>query len=174
MKRLRQFLRLAPVDRTCLIQAFGYVGTIRLGLLLLPFPRLLALLRLFVERSRPSVKGPETLDAAVSGSLDTAVMERMIRWVPVAGRHLAATCLPQALAVHTFLARRGWPVQLRIGVVHPAHDAFKAHAWVEYAGKVIIGQMDELHHYLPILSIGAIGAEVARLSGDSASPHLEM
>jgi hypothetical protein len=161
MKRLRKFVALTPADRKCLIQALGYVGTIRLGLLLLPFPRLLTLLRLFVRRSRPIVRDP--------GPLDVAVMERMIRWVPVAGRCLSATCLPQALTVHTFLVRRGWPVQLRIGVAHPAHDLFKAHAWVEYAGRVILGQMDELQDYLPIASIVAKGF---RLSSDSASPHL--
>lgn len=56
------------------------------------------------------------------------------------------TCLPQALAGYVLCAERGYRVDLRLGVASP-ETGFRAHAWLEYEGSVILGEMvgmDEL------------------------------
>ena len=58
-----------------------------------------------------------------------------------AKRLTSALCLPQALAAHAMLRRRGIASRLCLGVA-PANDAFVAHAWVEVGGDVIVGRSE--------------------------------
>jgi hypothetical protein len=50
----------------------------------------------------------------------------------------ATPCLPQALAAHVMLRRRGIPSRLCLGVARH-NDAIAAHAWVETGGRNIVG-----------------------------------
>lgn len=52
-----------------------------------------------------------------------------------------ASCLKKSLLIWWLLARRGTQTELRIGVKNKTGD-FKAHAWVEYQGKVLVDQTD--------------------------------
>lgn len=83
---------------------------------------------------------------------DMETAESLAELAKIAGRRapLAATCLPQALAVHAVLRRRGLDPELRIGV-RKADERFEAHAWVELAGSPL-AQPGLDHQPLPITS----------------------
>jgi hypothetical protein len=49
------------------------------------------------------------------------------------------SCFPQALVGEMLLKRGGYPAKLRIGVNKEQGGEFKAHAWVEMDGNVVIG-----------------------------------
>lgn len=69
------------------------------------------------------------------GSLDE---KEILAWkyaVLRSGTKLRTTCLVQALALK-YLAPE---THLRIGVAN--HQGFEAHAWIEYEGKVILGDV---------------------------------
>lgn len=61
-------------------------------------------------------------------------------------------CLPQALVVHTYLRRLGFEGTLHIGVAK-RDDKLLAHAWVEEAGRVVIGGADSPRRYRPLYRI---------------------
>lgn len=66
------------------------------------------------------------------------VAKQAARMVDVAARYglSRATCLPQALTLGWLLRGRGMESQLRIGVRKEA-EILKAHAWVEWQGRVL-------------------------------------
>jgi hypothetical protein len=51
-----------------------------------------------------------------------------------------ATCLTQAFAAQMMLARAGHATDLRIGVAK-RDGALEAHAWLEYQGTVVYGEL---------------------------------
>ncbi len=56
-------------------------------------------------------------------------------------------CLPQALTVQTMLRRRGTEGDLCFGVKITPEGQVKAHAWVEWEGRPIIGKLPDLDAY---------------------------
>ena len=62
-----------------------------------------------------------------------------------------ATCLVQALATQILLGRHGHAGQVHIGVALDEKLGFRAHAWVESQGEVLIGGSEELDGYAPML-----------------------
>lgn len=128
MKRVSRFLRLSSADKGLLISAILLLGTIDLGLSLLPFP---TLWRLVTRTRKNRVDFRE---------VPSSFPNRAIWAVRVAGRTmLGATCLSQALALQELLAWRGHSSQVRIGVARGVGGRLEAHAWVEYQGLVILG-----------------------------------
>jgi len=79
--------------------------------------------------------------------------QRQVVWaVKLASRYVPhASCLPQALAAQILLRGAGIESQLRIGV--QKDDGFRAHAWVERSGTVLIGGADESARYTPVLTM---------------------
>ena len=75
------------------------------------------------------------------------------RWIPwavaAAGRRLpgARSCLPQALAARALLESSGRPARLRLGVSR--EGPFRAHAWVESGGRVVVG--GDVADFAPLL-----------------------
>ncbi len=57
---------------------------------------------------------------------------------------LRASCLTQALAGWIMLTRHGAESRIRIGVASPQQQGFKAHAWLEVGGRVILGDVDDV------------------------------
>jgi hypothetical protein len=129
MGRLSKFAFLARRDRSLLVVAIVLLGTIRLGLRVLPFARLRTLL---AGLARIRSKEDEVSSAAP---------DRAIWAVETAGRQFPAigTCLTQALATQVLLARAGCESRLRIGVTRNAAGTFIAHAWLEKDGVIVIG-----------------------------------
>ena len=65
----------------------------------------------------------------------------LARLVSIAARRSPwrCSCLRQALLLEWLLARRGVASSLRIGVRCDSADGFRAHAWVERGGIILIG-----------------------------------
>ncbi|MCA9940070.1 MAG: lasso peptide biosynthesis B2 protein [Anaerolineales bacterium] len=62
----------------------------------------------------------------------------LARLVHIAAHYLPfrSTCLERSLLLWTWLRRRGYAAELRLGVCrHSSH--LQAHAWVEYAGNIL-------------------------------------
>jgi hypothetical protein len=50
-----------------------------------------------------------------------------------------ASCLPQALAAEALLLRAGHPARVFLAGSREGRQGFYAHAWVESAGRVVVG-----------------------------------
>lgn len=61
----------------------------------------------------------------------------------------SVTCLRRAIVAHAMLHRHGYPAELRIGVMK-SDATLAAHAWVEYEGRIVIGNLDDLSQYMPL------------------------
>jgi hypothetical protein len=69
-----------------------------------------------------------------------------------------SNCLVRALAAQTLLGRFGYRSELRIGVRKTPDAGLAAHAWLESAGTVVIGEF-ELENYLPLAPAGSRQAD---------------
>jgi len=137
MSRLHRFLNLPTADRALLVRSVFWVGTLRLGLWLLPF-RLLRQLVVVAGRCPAGVESPDSDSPARIG------------WaVKTAGRCIPrATCLTQALAAQVMLLQHGCrDVQLRIGVYRREGPRLEAHAWVNCGGRAVVGTTEDLARF---------------------------
>jgi hypothetical protein len=144
MKRLRKFLRLEAGERRLVVKAALLLGTMKLGLWLLPFQ---TLRHLQVRLTRAPIRVRDR---------EWSSRQSVIWAVKTAGRSMppAATCLTLALTAQVLLLRRGYPALLHIGVDKEDRERFLAHAWVESGGRVVIGD-HELERYTPLASLEA-------------------
>ena len=141
--RLCRFLFLSRAERNLLVEACVLLGSVRLGLMVLPFP----LLRRFLAKAS---EAPFPAPAPAPASA-------MIVWaIAAAGRFLpgTSTCLARALAAQVFFERMGHACQLRIGVAKVGMGELRAHAWLESGGAVVIGA-GGLEHYSPMPALGS-------------------
>ncbi len=67
-----------------------------------------------------------------------------------------AKCLARALTTQVLLNRQGYLPDLRIGVAKATAGQLEAHAWVEYQGRIVIGQLNDLSRYLPLPSFEGV------------------
>lgn len=136
MSKLSKFRALPRPQQRLLMRAACLTSAVSLGLRLLPFSTL-----------QRWLQPKAVLDSKFAPSKNDVVWA-----VTIASRYVpGATCLVQALAAERLLKRAGHPAQLRIGVAN--QPAFRAHAWVESDGKVLLGETDALAEFtsLPAL-----------------------
>lgn len=139
MRRIRIFLQRSSAQRCLLGKALLLLGAIRLGLWLLSFQ---TLQKMVTRAAQGSLKPRKAGQAPV---------DKIVWAVRVASRYVPeATCLTQALAAQVLLARRGHPVNLRLGVARSETGEFQAHAWVECQGRVVIGGTTAPLHFTPL------------------------
>ncbi|PYN91815.1 MAG: lasso peptide biosynthesis B2 protein [Candidatus Rokuibacteriota bacterium] len=100
-----------------------------LGLRLCSFRTLRQLLTRLAARSTPTHAAERSDEPRIAWAVSVTS-----RYLP-----LAKNCLVQALVAHTLLERHGHPASLRIGVDATGDRPFRAHAWVESRGRVIVG-----------------------------------
>ncbi len=87
-----------------------------------------------------------------------------IAWaVGLAGRVVpgGANCLVRALATQAMLTRHGYPSELKIGVRKTGDDRIAAHAWLECAGAIVVGDF-ELASYTALRAPTAAQASAVR------------
>lgn len=93
-----------------------------------------------VQRSlaRLELSNRPAVTSLPAGCEASAFAHRCAELVAVAARRGAyrPSCLPQALALHALLRRRGLRTVLRIGV-RPGSQPLHAHAWVELHGRAL-------------------------------------
>lgn len=141
MSSLHKLLQLPAHERRLLFQAWLLLGALRVALWLLPLRTIQALLAKLTSRLR-AARGPQIAIERVGWAVAVASV-----YVP------CATCLPQALAAQTLLRRHGYQAQVRIGVAHTETRRLAAHAWVECAGRIVIGGSAEaVARYTPLPS----------------------
>ncbi len=138
--RLETFARLPAQEKVLLGQALVALVAFRLGLWLLPFRRVSAVMR-HVRRERERTVSP----ARVLWCVQTAS-----RFVP------RATCLVQALTARALLNRAGIRADVQIGVAKSADGSFQAHAWVECLAAPGVKAAD-YGQYTPMLSLESSG-----------------
>ncbi|HEU5208747.1 MAG TPA: lasso peptide biosynthesis B2 protein, partial [Longimicrobiales bacterium] len=108
-------------------RAYLYCIGFRLALWTLPTTRVLA----HVFDRVDAVRGDRQDDGAAVAAICHAVR--------ASGRRLwKSTCLVEALAAQSLLARNGVHSTLRVGIEMEGEE-FGAHAWVEVNGQVVVG-----------------------------------
>lgn len=128
MRQLVKFWRLPGEQRRLLVSALLCLVAVKVGLRVIPLPVIL--------RRLETLKVSKTFRA-----WDPLPPEQAAWAIRAVSRYLPGTrnCLVQSLAAQAMLARQGGASQLRIGVAKDDGGQFKAHAWVECDGEIIIG-----------------------------------
>jgi hypothetical protein len=131
MKPSRKSLLLPIADGWLLTKAALLLGAIKLGTRLLPFRILQSLVTQAagMQAMRKRLRTDRASADMVAWAVETAS-----RYTP-----RAKGCLIKAFAAQVLLNRRGHPALLHIGVAREEQGQFRAHAWVESEGKVVIG-----------------------------------
>jgi hypothetical protein len=128
MGRIAKFMALSMEQRWLLLRAAGLLALVRLALRVFPFQLVRPVLMRTGRQSR-------RLSANRAPALDIAwAVSAVGQFIPGGGH-----CLSQALTLQTFLTRRGYPSAVCFGVQKAAGSDLRAHAWVEYEGRVLIG-----------------------------------
>jgi Transglutaminase-like superfamily len=143
MKWILRFIQLAPSERNLFLKAYLLLTFIRLGLLLRSFNRLRNLLERF-SHPRQSL-GVDILSP----------QQRVIRvqWAVEACSKVmpgSVKCLAKALTMKTLLNQYNCPSKLIIGVDKNGVNQLEAHAWIEYEGHVVMGQLKDLSRFKPL------------------------
>ena len=140
MNLARRFLRYSFADRVLLVKVTLLVLFVRIGLNLIGFRRLRALLAKTAKKK--------------SAPHDPARISRMAWAVAAASRHVPAdaSCLTQALSTEALLGRMGQRSDLRIGVARDGAE-LEAHAWLEVDGEVVIGDNIDISRFTAFSSL---------------------
>ena len=115
---------------------FGLLAA-RIALMFVPFPRLARQFGTLVSPSDPRVRAART-DAdfrqnSIAGDISRAVT-RAARYAP-----FKAVCLPQAIAAHRMLRRRGIASVMHFGAAKGQIKSLDTHAWLDAAGVEVTG-----------------------------------
>lgn len=141
MNKLRKLTKMSNRESLLLIDTFILLNLVRLGLFLLPFTKLLNLLKIY-SNSRSTQKYQQIEVKQILHAVHTSNYY-------VLG---SSKCLAKALTTQTLMKICGYSSELKIGVAKE-DSSLQAHAWVEYGGKVIIGGLRNLDTFAPITSI---------------------
>ncbi len=139
---LGSYRGLARDERVIARRAIRGLLAVRIGLSLLSLARLRARLARMAARHAPV--GEAMVPTRLSAERIAFVVERVAHLVP------GATCLVRALAAQALMARYGFVAHLRLGVARDQMGVFGAHAWLEYDGRVILGE-DERRYFTPLM-----------------------
>lgn len=143
MNRLRKFLALPAQEKALYMNTAIWLIAVKVGLYLLPFERLRGWLAGFDELAGKPVEMEEM----------RAIIEAIER-VAQALAPLRINCLPRALVGHRLLGRKGFKVELKIGVLKTPGDRLVAHAWLEVQGRVILGDLRGLEQFVAFPALG--------------------
>ena len=131
MPRLAKFARLPRGERALIVRGWTEVAVMRMATWTLSYGRVRAIVaRRSAARAAATAAGPER--------------ERIAWAITVASAYFPGgrNCLVRALATEAMLGRFGYDGELKIGVAHTADGQLRAHAWLESAGRPIIGDFD--------------------------------
>ena len=139
LREMSRFGKLTALERGILVRALLLLPAIGLGLRMVGFRKVQAML----NASRATDSCELAPNAALKIALAAAPM------VSIAARRglYRANCLPTSLVLAHLLRKHGIAVDLRIGVRKVA-GALEAHAWVEHYGQPLNDAMD-VHERFP-------------------------
>ncbi len=138
MRRLGKFAALVRSERMLLVRGWIEVLVMRVATWTLPYRKV----KEMVERraTRPA------------RDIDDKPDRDRIAWaIAVSSGYIpgGTNCLVRALATEVMLGRFGYDSELRFGVARAADGRLRAHAWLESAGRPIIGDF-ELDRYVTL------------------------
>jgi hypothetical protein len=137
MQRLFRITRHSRKDLSIFAEALFQVSIVRLTLWVLPYSYWR---KLFLKKNSSYSYPQSKLEMVSIEPSEWNKIKRVVWAVEAAGRRVpSATCLTQALAAKSMLNRRGFSIDLHIGVAKGSNGNLEAHAWIEYARRVIIG-----------------------------------
>lgn len=131
--RVRRLGQVDPRDHALLVEATLRLLVARIAIATMPFPRVARRMGGFIPPAAARAKA----NAAPPSAADL-VVARKIGWaVTRAARHIPfeAVCLPQAMAGHAMLRRRGIFGIIHFGTKRGTAVTLDAHAWLD-AGEV--------------------------------------
>lgn len=121
------------------------------------FRRVIAVRLMLWRRSQSQVRAAllhsrrreRTATPILLGDRDLAREPEALAWAvrAAARRVLMASCLTQAIALESLLAEADEVGIVRFGVARKPDGAFEAHAWVEHAGRILIGDLPDLDRF---------------------------
>jgi len=144
VNKLRRFLALPWREKALYMNTAIWLIAVKVGLYLLPFERLRGWMARFDELAGKPAEMEEM----------RAIIEAIERIAQVLAP-LQINCLPQALVGHRLLSRKGFNVELKIGVLKHPGDQLVAHAWLEYQERVILGDLRGLEQFAAFPALGA-------------------
>lgn len=135
MRRLAKFAGLPRDERALLLRAWTELVVMRVATSTMPYARVRAIVAWRGEAGTVAAAHPER--------------DRIAWAITVASGYVPGgrNCLVRALAAEALLHRCGYDGELRIGVAHTEDGQLRAHAWLESAGRPIIGDF-ELDDYV--------------------------
>jgi hypothetical protein len=133
---IRRFVQVDNRRRALLAEAVLSLFAARLALIFMSFPHLSRRFGTLVPPTDPRVA---TMGAGAD--LDQIWAEEVSWVVTRAARYVPfkAVCLPQAMAAHRMLARRGVASVMHIGAGKGDAKSLAAHAWLDAAGVEVAG-----------------------------------
>jgi Transglutaminase-like superfamily len=143
MKWVLRFIRLSPQERHLFVKTYLLLTVVRLGLVLRSFNRL----RNLLERMS---NFQQTVELDSIGQRQIVVraqwaVNACCKFMPG-----SVKCLAKALTMKTLLDWYNCPSTLIIGVDKNSTDRLEAHAWIEYKGHVVMGQLEDLSRFKPL------------------------
>ena len=142
MSKLYKFMALPKRTQWLYANAAFWLMAVKVGLYLLPFNRL----RGWMAHPGQLYEKPTTFEEMRATLLAIGRISQFLA-------PLRINCLPQALVGHRLLRQQGFDVQLKIGVARNPGDRLAAHAWLEYQGRVILGDLRNLSEYIAFPSL---------------------
>lgn len=151
MRQLRRLTEMSWADRFALVRMAVLLLLMKAALVFLPFRTVHQAVRSLARRRPSSV--PD----------DLAFIKRNAWAAEVGGRRLLGDkpCLAQALAVQAVLGRKGIETDLRIGVAKGNDGKLRAHAWVDYKGRTIVGGWRSPHAFRLLRPVSGVLREEA-------------
>jgi hypothetical protein len=137
-RAVRKLLALPAGERTLLVEAALLLPVVHTIQQLVPFRRWrpwLTQIQLHRPIRRPP-PDPERIAQAVG---------RAQRGVPGVYK-----CLPAAYTTHLLLRRHGYASTIQVGVARDADGKVEAHAWVEWQGRILVGELPDLARFVPL------------------------
>lgn len=135
--RLRRLAQVGPREHGLLIEATLALLSARIVIALVPFPRVARRLGGFVAPHHALAKAaehrPSPKDQALARDIGWAVT-RAARHIP-----FKAVCLPQAMAAHAMLKKRGIFGVIHFGTARGAALTLQAHAWLDVGAVEVTG-----------------------------------
>jgi hypothetical protein len=145
-----KFLQLDRRDRALVMEAGRTLAVTWIGLRTVGFAR--------VKRKFSRVSGAHGYawcGPPPKWSVGRSTVDQVSWAVRAASRFVpgASNCLVRALATQALLSNYGYSSELKIGVRKAANGGLAAHAWLESAGAIVIGEF-ELDRYVPLAAPG--------------------
>ena len=137
-KKCRTLFSLSPAEKILLLQSCFQLRHIRIALARKPFKTVLE------DVKRRAVSGPVSREA-------NPAPRKICGWIERCASNLPGTytCLPKALAGFLLCGRYGHRTKLCFGAARSEEAGFHAHAWLEYDGEVVLGDLPDLENFHP-------------------------